>query len=455
MASPYARVPRLIAGVELTKLPLSPLEGFIMSRIDGTASISVLADLTNLLDVQVEQVVLKLIDVGAAEWAIESVSLPRPTGRPARRTPTGVITVPENLKVPRPGAVQGNTRARLRITKPSSGALPAVGAYSTQSPGQDVVDPARRSGRPTEARTSHTGSIFPPGELDDMEALVADIEEDLGTAQTLPPPPSVPRSGSFPPAIEADLEAQTEADPRAQPDARAEAAAQAAADARAEAQAEADARAEAEARAEADAKAADAAAAAQALEAALVQAEAEARAEEDAERERAEAEVRAFEQPPAAEEELDLPPERRQRIDNLYFALDLLDHYEVLGIGRDADRKEVRAAYFGLSKVFHPDTMFRKRLGGYKAKMESIFNRLTEAYEVLGKKRSRHDYDRYLQLQDRTRAVEAAIDPAAVDAEELGRRGRTAALLEATIAAGKELTDVASEPPATTSTAAA
>ncbi len=89
--------------------------------------------------------------------------------------------------------------------------------------------------------------------------------------------------------------------------------------------------------------------------------------------------------------------------------MDLLDHYRVLGIQRDAQRAEVRAAYFQLSKVFHPDTMFRKRLGSYKAKMEAIFQRLTEAYEVLGKKRPRQEYDRYLALQDRTRAVEATL----------------------------------------------
>src|SRR5690606_289083 len=77
-----------------------------------------------------------------------------------------------------------------------------------------------------------------------------------------------------------------------------------------------------------------------------------------------------------------------------------------------------RTAYFQLSKVFHPDTMFRKRLGSYKAKMEAIFKRLTEAYEVLGKKRAREEYDRYLELADRTRQVEDVLEPDAGAAEQ-------------------------------------
>lgn len=107
--------------------------------------------------------------------------------------------------------------------------------------------------------------------------------------------------------------------------------------------------------------------------------------------------------------DVDLSPERRKRVDDLYPVLELLDHYEVLGLTPAADIKDVRAAYFSLSKVFHPDTAFRKKLGVYKPKMEAIFSRLTEAYEVLGKKKARAEYDAYLALQGDTRAVEAAM----------------------------------------------
>ena len=42
MVEKSARVPRLVAGVDLTELPLSPLEGFVLSRIDGAADLATL-----------------------------------------------------------------------------------------------------------------------------------------------------------------------------------------------------------------------------------------------------------------------------------------------------------------------------------------------------------------------------------------------------------------------------
>jgi curved DNA-binding protein CbpA len=106
---------------------------------------------------------------------------------------------------------------------------------------------------------------------------------------------------------------------------------------------------------------------------------------------------------------IELSPERIARIDAIHPRLDVLDHYAVLGIPHTAELKAIRGAYFELSKVFHPDTAFRKNLGPYKAKMEAIFSRLTEAYEVLGKKKSRTEYDSYLALQGFTREAEAAM----------------------------------------------
>lgn len=113
---------------------------------------------------------------------------------------------------------------------------------------------------------------------------------------------------------------------------------------------------------------------------------------------------------PPPEEEVDLDPERRTRILAAYEALRSGDHYAVLGVPRDADKQEIRTAYFQLSKVFHPDTLFGKRLGSYKPKMEAVFKRLTEAYEVLGKKKSREEYDAYLAAREATRDASRLLE---------------------------------------------
>ncbi|MCS6799633.1 MAG: DnaJ domain-containing protein [Myxococcota bacterium] len=103
--------------------------------------------------------------------------------------------------------------------------------------------------------------------------------------------------------------------------------------------------------------------------------------------------------PAELEEDCDVEPERRRTILDLFYRLDELDHYQLLGVPPDADRGRIRQAYFALSKIVHPDTLFGKRLGSYKAKMEAVFRRITEAYEVLGNRRKREEYDAYLSAR--------------------------------------------------------
>jgi curved DNA-binding protein CbpA len=109
------------------------------------------------------------------------------------------------------------------------------------------------------------------------------------------------------------------------------------------------------------------------------------------------------------DEAVDLPMERRMQVLELFYRLSKLDYYGVLGIAYGADKKEVRAAYFGLSKAFHPDSMFRKELGSFKAKMTTVFQALTEAYETLSKKKAREEYDTYLRSTRSIKDAERAL----------------------------------------------
>jgi hypothetical protein len=83
----------------------------------------------------------------------------------------------------------------------------------------------------------------------------------------------------------------------------------------------------------------------------------------------------------------EIPLELKRRILNAYYGLEDKNFYELLGVARTADRAVVRSAYFELSKTFHPDSQFGKQLYSFKPKMEEVFKKLTEAYEVLGKKK--------------------------------------------------------------------
>ena len=65
------------------------------------------------------------------------------------------------------------------------------------------------------------------------------------------------------------------------------------------------------------------------------------------------------------------------------------DYYEVLGVGRSADEKDLKAAYRKLAKQLHPDA------NPGDAKTESKFKELNEAYDVLKDPQKRAAYDRF------------------------------------------------------------
>lgn len=106
----------------------------------------------------------------------------------------------------------------------------------------------------------------------------------------------------------------------------------------------------------------------------------------------------------------DLSEEHKRRVLNAFYGLDGKDYYALLGLTQSADKKEIRAAYFELSRLFHPDSMFGKDLGSFKAKMETVFKRLTEAYEVLGRAQRRKEYDEYLASTMTTSAIQNTLD---------------------------------------------
>ena len=110
--------------------------------------------------------------------------------------------------------------------------------------------------------------------------------------------------------------------------------------------------------------------------------------------------------PAELEEDVDLEMPVRQRVLDLFYRLDRLDHYGVLNVPASADKKAVKRAYFEYATAFHPDKYFRKKLGAFKLKMETIFGRATQAHDILTDKAKRAEYDAYLGDQQRSRGIE-------------------------------------------------
>lgn len=83
----------------------------------------------------------------------------------------------------------------------------------------------------------------------------------------------------------------------------------------------------------------------------------------------------------------------KQKIRAAYDAMKDQDHYEVLGIRRDAPKDEIKKAYFLLAKAYHPDRHFQPGMQDVKDQLEELFQRITEAYDTLLMERKRKEYD--------------------------------------------------------------
>lgn len=93
------------------------------------------------------------------------------------------------------------------------------------------------------------------------------------------------------------------------------------------------------------------------------------------------------------QEVCDLNEDERKRILWFHEHLDQWTHYEVLQVGRRAEVKDVKRAYFSRSKEWHPDRFRRENLGSFKRMLDTIFRRIQEANAVLTDPIKRSVYD--------------------------------------------------------------
>ena len=68
---------------------------------------------------------------------------------------------------------------------------------------------------------------------------------------------------------------------------------------------------------------------------------------------------------------------------------------------KTSKKKAVKKAYFALSKEFHPDRYFKKNIAGYKDRLDTIFKKVLEAYEILMDPKLRAELAKIIVGQER------------------------------------------------------
>ncbi len=93
---------------------------------------------------------------------------------------------------------------------------------------------------------------------------------------------------------------------------------------------------------------------------------------------------------------LDLPVELQRQILEFDATLNR-PYHQLLGVARDAESSEIKRAYFALSKQYHPDRYFRIEIGDFGIRLDRIFKKIVEAYELLSDPATRSEIARSIQ----------------------------------------------------------
>ena len=89
-----------------------------------------------------------------------------------------------------------------------------------------------------------------------------------------------------------------------------------------------------------------------------------------------------------------LSEKERAELDRLHTFARNADYYQLLGTPPDATAETITAAYYQMSRDWHPDRHYRRELGDYRNKLEIIFINITKAYKTLSDPDQRRRYNR-------------------------------------------------------------
>ncbi len=92
------------------------------------------------------------------------------------------------------------------------------------------------------------------------------------------------------------------------------------------------------------------------------------------------------------------------------------NHYQVLGIVRSASQADIKRAYHGLAKRYHPDRFRREADEALMSRIESAFAQVAQAYEALKDSSSRASYDTKLFQQEAQSRKARAASPSPAEA---------------------------------------
>ncbi len=97
-------------------------------------------------------------------------------------------------------------------------------------------------------------------------------------------------------------------------------------------------------------------------------------------------------------------------IEQMETDIDSKNHFEVLGVDADASDADIKAAYFNLVKMIHPDRLPKGIPDDIRERCEDLFSRVSEAFSVLSDPDKRDEYVEELKLKEQGVDEQAAMN---------------------------------------------
>ena len=94
---------------------------------------------------------------------------------------------------------------------------------------------------------------------------------------------------------------------------------------------------------------------------------------------------------------------QKLRIDQILEWIEKVDYYQLFNLQPGASSTDIKAAYFKLSKQYHPDRFFTTAEKDSRDKITTVFKRMNEAYTVLKNPEKRRRYDKAISGPDRAK----------------------------------------------------
>jgi len=99
----------------------------------------------------------------------------------------------------------------------------------------------------------------------------------------------------------------------------------------------------------------------------------------------------------AMQEDVALGEAEKRRVLEMRRCVAQLDYFALLGVEQRVTRRELKRAYFRVSKEFHPDRYYGKDVGSFGPWLAEIFEAASRAFEILSDERARAEYEASLR----------------------------------------------------------